>query len=247
VTLKLPGILMFENEDMVVLNKPSGLLSIPDREDSEISLKKILKEKYGEIYTVHRLDKETSGVMVFAKNPAAHRLLSQQFEERDVEKIYLGLVSGSPQQGAGTIDAPIMESPSKRGLMVVHKKGKPSKTEYEVLEDFGIYAWLRLKIHTGRTHQLRVHMKHIGHPIACDGLYGDARPLLLSTIKHNFKLSKNEEVERPLLNRLALHSHQLTFKGADGTDYSFEAPIPKDLRAVLNQLTKRRAFRKTET
>jgi len=238
--IKLSDILVFENDDFIVLNKPSGLLSIPDREGKEISLKKILQEKYGEIFTVHRLDKGTSGLITFAKNETEHKFLSKQFEIRRTEKIYLGLIIGSPIQKKGTIDAPIMEHPVKRGLMVIHRKGKESLTDYEVMEDFGIYSWLRFQIHTGRTHQIRVHMKDLGHSIVCDELYGDGKPVLLSSIKHNFKLSKNEEEERPILNRLALHSYQLKFNGQGNRQFEFEAPVPKDLKATLQQLSKKK-------
>src|SRR5215471_15711187 len=209
--MKIADILIYENDDFLVLNKPAGLLSIPDREGKENSLKKILQEEYGEIFTVHRLDKDTSGLIVFAKNEDLHKLLSHQFEQRQTEKIYLGLVLGSPLKEKGTIDSPIMEHPTKKGLMIANRKGKEAVTDYEVLNIFRIYSWVRFRIHTGRTHQIRVHMKHIGHPIACDKIYGDGKPVLLSSIKHNYRLSKNEEEERPILNRLGLHAHQLRF------------------------------------
>src|SRR6266487_2698935 len=234
------GGIVFENNDFIVLNKPPGLLSIPDREGKEISLKKLLQDKYREIFTIHRLDKNTSGLIVFAKNEVSHKYLSQQFENRQAEKIYVGLIIGSPIDKKGAIQSPIMEHPSKKGLMVINRKGKESLTDYKVLEDFGLYSWVQFQIHTGRTHQIRVHMKDIGYPIVCDELYGDGKPVLLSSIKHNFKLSKNEEEERPILNRLALHAYKLKFTGIDKVSYEFEAPIPKDLKALLQQLSKRR-------
>jgi 23S rRNA pseudouridine955/2504/2580 synthase/23S rRNA pseudouridine1911/1915/1917 synthase len=238
--MKLTDWIIFENDDFIASNKPSGLLSIPDREGKEISLKKLLQEKYGQIFTVHRLDKDTSGIIVFAKNEAAHKHLSKQFEERQTEKIYVGLVIGSPANKKGTVDSPIMEHPTKKGLMVINHKGKEARTDYEALEDFGIYSWLQFHIHTGRTHQIRVHAKELGHPIVCDELYGDGKPVFISSLKHKFKLSKNEEEERPILNRLALHAYQLKFTGPDNKGYEFEAPVPKDLRATLQQLSKRK-------
>lgn len=238
--IKLSDISIFEDDDLVVLNKPAGLLSIPDREGKEISLKKLLHEHYASIFTIHRLDKGTSGVIVFAKNEESHKLLSHQFEVRQTEKIYLGLIVGSPLNQNGNIESPIMEHPVKKGTMVVNRKGKEALTDYDVLEDFGMYAWTKFRIHTGRTHQIRVHMKDIGHPIVCDELYGDGKPVLLSSIKHNFKLSKNEELERPILNRLALHAYQLKIYGVPGKIYEWEAPVPKDLKATLQQLSKRK-------
>ena len=115
-----------ETEDWIALNKPAGLLSIPDREGKEVSLKAILQDKFGEIFTVHRLDRDTTGVIIFAKTAEAHRFLSQQFEERTVEKRYLGLVNGIPTDKEGRMESAIGEHPSKRGMMAVLKKGKPS-------------------------------------------------------------------------------------------------------------------------
>ena len=229
--------IIFENDQFVVVNKPSGLLSVPDRIGKDISLKMLLKEKYGEIFTVHRLDRDTSGLIVFAKDETTHKQLSQLFEGREVEKYYQGLVYGSLMNEKGTIDAPIMEHPTKLGLMIIDQKGKKSLTDYEVLENFKSFSWLQFQIHTGRTHQIRVHMKHLGNSIVCDEIYGDPKPILLSSIKRHFKLSKKEEEERPILSRLALHSYQLKFILNDQS-FAFEAPIPKDLRALLQQLRK---------
>jgi 23S rRNA pseudouridine955/2504/2580 synthase/23S rRNA pseudouridine1911/1915/1917 synthase len=235
--MKFSSWIIFENDDFIVLHKPSGLLSIPDRKGVDISLKKILQEHYGEIFTVHRLDKETSGLIVFAKNENTHQHLSRQFEERQTKKLYLGLVIGSVPEASGTINAPISENPSKKGIMSVHRNGKEAITDFELLTNFGSYSWMQFRIYTGRTHQIRVHMKHYGHPIVCDPVYGDGKPLLLSSIKKRFKLSKKEEEEKPMLDRLALHAWQLQFEGPDGSSHSFEAPIPKDLRAILQQLS----------
>ncbi|MBS1621621.1 MAG: RNA pseudouridine synthase [Bacteroidetes bacterium] len=237
--MKLQDLILEETEDWIAINKPSGLLSIPDREGKDISLKKILQEKYKTIYTVHRIDRDTSGLILFAKNEKSHQYLSIAFEERKTEKIYLGLTLGSFLEKRGTIDAPIGEHPVKKGVMVIHKNRKESRTDYEVLEDFGMYSWVRFQIFSGRTHQIRIHSKSMGHPVACDPLYGDGKPVLLSLLKHKkFKLSKNEEEERPLLNRLALHAFQLSFIDQDGKNILLEAAPPKDLRATLNQLQK---------
>jgi len=236
--MKLADLIIFEDDDFIALNKPSGLLSIPDREGKETSLKSLLLEKFENIFTVHRLDKDTSGLIIFAKNEATHRHLSIQFEERKTEKIYLGLVLGSPLNQQGTINLPIAENTVTRGAMIINRRGKESITDYEVLENFGAYTWMQFQIHTGRTHQIRVHMKDIGHPIVCDELYGDGKPLLLSSFKSKFKLSKNELEERPLLNRLALHASKLIFTNTDGETIKLEADLPKDIKAALQQLTK---------
>ena len=232
------SITIFENDFFIALNKPSGTLSIPDRMQSEPSLKDKLIEKYGSIFTIHRLDKETSGIILFAKEEATHKFFSKQFEERTMKKYYMGLVHGLPTPNTGTIDAAIMDHPVFKGQMVINKKGKPSLTDYEVVENLGKYSLVKFQIHTGRTHQIRVHAKNIGHPIVCDPLYGDGKPVMLSTIKKKFKLSKHDEEERPMLNRVALHSYQLKFKDTDGKDVDLVAELPKDMRALIQQLKK---------
>ena len=241
--MKIPEFIVFENDDLIALNKPSGLLSIPDRQGKEISLKILLKEKYGNIFTVHRLDKDTSGLIVFAKNETTHKHLSLQFEGRQTKKIYQGLIIGSLMETQGSIDSPIAEHPALNGTMIIHRNGKESLTDYEVLEDFGVYTFVEFRIHTGRTHQIRVHMKDIGHPIVCDELYGDGKPILVSSLKSKFKLSKDVEEEKPILNRLALHAFQLTFADFNGNPVELEAPLPKDMRATLQQLAKRKKGR----
>jgi 23S rRNA pseudouridine1911/1915/1917 synthase len=230
--------ILFENEAFIAINKPAGTLSIPDRLGKEPSLKSWLRERYGNIFTVHRLDRETSGVIVFAKDETSHKFLSGIFEDREVEKLYQGIVQGTLPQPAGSIDQPIMEHPTKPGTMVVNRRGKASLTDYNVLEELGAYSVVQFRIHTGRTHQIRVHMQSLGHPIACDDLYGDGRPVLLSSIKRNFKLSRSEEQERPILARLGLHSQLLRFTDAAGAEHALEAPLPKDMRALLQQLRK---------
>ncbi|MEO6732832.1 MAG: RNA pseudouridine synthase [Ferruginibacter sp.] len=235
----LAGIVtVFENDEFIVLNKPAGVLSIPDRTQSELSLKDLLMEKYGNIFTIHRLDRETSGIILFAKDEATHKYFSKQFEERTVEKFYMGLVHGSMPEKTGSMDGAIMEHPVFKGQMVINAKGKPSLTDYAVTEELGKYSLVKFQIHTGRTHQIRVHCKNIGHPIVCDPLYGDGKPVLLSSIKKKYKLSKHDMEERPMLNRVALHSCQLRFKDAQGEAFDLVAEMPKDIRALIQQLKK---------
>ena len=136
-----------------------------------------------------------------------------------------------------TIDIGIMEHPAKNGTMVTNAKGKSSVTDYEVLENFRIYSWVKFQIHTGRTHQIRVHMKYIGHSIACDAVYGDGKPVLISSLKKNFNLAKKEDEEKPILDRLGLHSYQLQFQ-LQGETYSLEAEPPKDLRGFVAAIKK---------
>jgi pseudouridine synthase, RluA family len=236
--IKIEDHILYTDDAIVVLNKPAGIFSIPDRFGKEPSLKQILQKNFDSIFTVHRLDKETSGVILFAKNEEAHKYLSQQFENRETKKIYNGLVLGNPVDNSGTINEPIAEHPVKKGIMTIYRKGKESITEYEVLERFRFYTWMQFNILTGRTHQIRVHMKHLGHPVVCDPVYGDGKPVFISKLKSRFNLSHTEEEERPILNRLALHASYLSLKAMNGVPYIFEAPLPKDLKATLNQLNK---------
>ncbi|MBL0181722.1 MAG: RluA family pseudouridine synthase [Chitinophagaceae bacterium] len=229
---------IFENDSFIAVNKPAGMLSIPDRMQSEISLKDILLEKYGAIFTVHRLDKDTSGIIIFAKTEEAHKYFSRLLKKEKLKKYYQGLVIGSPEEKKGTMDAPISEHLLQKGLMVVHRNGKPSVTDYEVVEEHKSFSLLQFQLHTGRTHQIRVHCKNMGHPLACDELYGDGKPVLLSSLKKKFKLSRHDEEERPMLNRLALHSWRLKFIDEYGKIIDLQAELPKDIRALLQQLRK---------
>lgn len=229
-----------EDADLIFVDKPAGLLSIPDRFDPTLpSVKSFLEQKTGEkIFVVHRIDRETSGCMVFAKNEEAHRHLSIQFQEHIAGKFYVGLVNGRLTEEAGTIDVAIVEHPTQPGKMAVAKKGKASRTDYRVVEQWPLYALVQFRIFTGRTHQIRVHMQSIGHPLLCDPLYGDGKPFFLSSVKRKFNLSKAEEEERPLLSRLALHAYRLVVESPQGEEISVEAPLPKDLNAVVQQLRK---------
>lgn len=228
--------IIFENDQFVAVSKPSGMLTIPDRyNESLTSLNKLLEKKYQKIYVVHRLDRETSGVILFAKDEGTHKYLSGLFEQKNIQKYYLGFVRGSLQNKKGVIKEPIAEDVNK-GIMVVNKKGKHSVTEYEIIEDYGLYSFIKFKIHSGRTHQIRVHMRHIGHPIVCDAIYGNAEPVLLSSFKKKYKLSGHDEEEKPILDRLALHSFQLIFRDDSGIPHNLKAELPKDMRALQHQL-----------
>lgn len=232
---------IYEDDDLIIVNKPSGLLVIPDRFNAALpSLNKMLEVKYNQrIWVAHRLDKDTSGVICFAKNEAAHKYLSTIFMERDVSKYYAGLVTGIVMPAEGRVENLIAEHPAVYGKMIVSRKeGKISVTDYRVSEQWPLYALMQFQIHTGRTHQIRVHMQYIGHPLVCDELYGDGKPFYVSSIKRRYNVAKHDEEERPLLNRLALHAYRLEFENADGKLITADAPLPKDMAATVNQLNK---------
>ncbi len=232
--------ILHEDEAVVLVNKPPGMLTIPDRYDPSLpNLLHWLKSRWDSIYVVHRLDKDTSGILCFARTEAAHKHLSLQFQQRTVDKHYLALVDGIPQPATGTIDLPIAKSKTSGAKMVVGQNGKPALTLYETVEVFGQHALLALNIKTGRTHQVRVHMEAIGHPLVVDPMYGRRGAIYLSEIKgRRFKRSKGEE-ERPLVSRVTLHSHRLVFDHPSTEErISFEAEPPKDFRALVRQLGK---------
>lgn len=231
---------LYEDDDLIIVNKPAGMLVVPDRYNHELpSLNRSLEAKLGQkIWVVHRLDRDTSGVICFAKNEHAHRYLSILFQERDVNKFYAGLVTGIVIPPEGRIEGAIAEHPAANGKMIVAKKGKMAVTDYKVVEQWPLYSLLQFQIHTGRTHQIRVHMQSIGHPIVCDELYGDGQPFMLSQIKRKYRMSEKEEVEKPLLSRLALHAYRIEFDKEDGAHISAEAPLPRDMAACVKQLNK---------
>lgn len=232
--------ILYEDDDMAIVNKPAGLLVIPDRFNSDLpSLNRVLERQLGQqIWVVHRLDRDTSGVICFAKSEHSHKYLSRLFEAHEVGKFYAGLVVGRVTPEDGRIEAPIAEHPTVKGKMTVTRKGKASITDYKVAAQWPLYSLMQFQIHTGRTHQIRVHMQSIGHPIVCDELYGDGKPFLLSNIKRKYKLSEKEEQEKPILSRLALHSYRLVLHKEDGKLIDVQAEIPKDMSACIKQLDK---------
>jgi 23S rRNA pseudouridine1911/1915/1917 synthase len=240
--MKIPFKVLHADADLVIVEKPSGLLSIPDRFGKvKNSLAELLEETYGEIFVVHRLDRETSGVMVYARTADAHRHLCQQFEHHTADKFYLALADGVVHEDEGEIDKPIGPHPTLPNKMVVTTRGgKPSLTFYRVLERFRNYTLVEALIKTGRTHQVRVHMQNIGYPLAVDAVYGPRPEIMLSQIKGmKFKLGKYSEEERPLMARTSLHAHRLRLTHPTTSErLEWKSEPPKDFQAVLSQLKK---------
>lgn len=231
---------IYEDEDILVVSKPSGILSIPDRFDpGKENLLDILSEQHGRTWVVHRLDRETSGLLLFARNEEAHRQLSMQFENREVQKIYSALVEGRIPDEEGEIDLPIAESRTQAGKMMVANHGKPSYTLYRVVERFRFHTLVDANIMTGRTHQIRVHFSAIGFPLAVDSLYGNHSAFYLSDIKGSkYHLGKYQE-ERPMMERTSLHARKLVIRHpVSGEWVHFESEWPRDFAAVINQLRK---------
>jgi 23S rRNA pseudouridine1911/1915/1917 synthase len=233
--------ILHEDEHLLVVSKPAGLLTIPDRFSADKpNLLTQLQRHYGEVFTVHRLDRETSGILCFARNAAAHRHLSMQFEHHTADKFYQALIDGVLHHEEGEIDKPIGEHPTIAGKMTTINSGKPSLTFYRVLERFPRYTLAEALIKTGRTHQIRVHFQSIGYPLAIDALYGRRSAFMLSEIKgKSYKSGKFSSDERPLMERTSLHSTRLRVDHpATGERLEISCPLPKDFNALLSQLRK---------
>lgn len=231
--------ILFEDDYLIAVNKPAGVLSIPDRFRAEMpNMLALLKAQYEEIFTLHRLDKGTSGLLLFAKTAEAHRSLSIAFEKRKISKTYHAVCQGVSSETEGSILKNIAPHPSKAGKMTINKSGKVAVSHFKILQSFSNYHLVEVIIETGRTHQVRLHLQSIGLPILGDALYGKGDFFLRELKGRKYQLGKSRE-ERPLLSRAALHAHALAFQHPVlDKKIALEAPHPKDIRATLNQLTK---------
>ncbi|GHT65627.1 RNA pseudouridine synthase [Endomicrobiia bacterium] len=229
--------ILYQDENIVIINKPTGILVIPDqRTDENKTLVGMLKKQLNQkIWVVHRIDRDTTGVLVFAKNPQAHRDICIQFENSKVHKEYIALLSGVLEEDEGTINKPILISGRDVSIDVT---GRESITNFKVLERFKSYTLVKALPLTGRRHQIRIHFWSLGHPLAIDGEYGVSDQIILSAIKRNYKL-RNGEKERPLISRLTLHAASLRFKLLNtNKEKTFESQLPKDFEIALKQLRK---------
>jgi len=233
----IPIDLVYEDEDLIVVNKPSGMVVHPGAGIDSGTLAHALAYHFNSLSNsggrirpgiVHRLDKETSGLLVVAKNDFTHERLSDQFRDRQVFKLYVALVFGRVSTEHGEIDARIGRSPHNRTRMTVLRggAGRTAHTIYEVADRFQDFTLLRVQIKTGRTHQIRVHLKHIGHPVVGDATYGEGRE---NTIR-------DVTVRRAIqsLSRNFLHSSELSFEHPrSGERLKFESPLPPELGSIL--------------
>jgi tRNA pseudouridine32 synthase/23S rRNA pseudouridine746 synthase len=211
--------ILYEDDDLLAIDKPEGLVAVPDRRGRGDSLFETLCAERGEkLYIVHRIDRETSGVIVFARNVGTHRRLNRQFETRSVEKVYLALAYGDIGEDQGQIDKPLRQFGSGR-IGVDDRHGKPSSTEFRVLQRLEGFTLVEARPRTGRRHQIRVHLYGIGHPIVGDPLYGD------------------RGVQR-FYPRLMLHARRLTLDYPPGRRLTLEAPIPESFDRVLTAVAR---------
>ncbi len=231
--------IIFEDDNLVAINKPAGLLTIPDRYNKKIPcLSRILEDKYGKIFVVHRLDKETSGLMIFAKNPETHKNLNTQFQEKQVQKIYHAVVGGVVGRDKTDVDIPLLPNPFGGAGVIPSARGKESLTIVTVIERFRSSTFVECNLVTGRHHQLRAHVAAMGHPLLIDDLYGENTEFMLSSIKRKFNMKKHD-VERPIISRITMHAFSLDFiHPINNEKMHLEAEYPKDFRVLLQVLRK---------
>lgn len=227
---------LFENESFIAIDKPAGVLSIPAQNTSPAAalVSRVTERLGSKAWVVHRLDRDTTGVIIFAKTAEAHSALSQQFEHGIVRKVYQALVSGVPEEREGEVNHPI--SVNDR-TVELNRHGKEARTRYRVMEAFRAFSFVELYPETGRRHQIRLHMLAIGHPLAVDADYGDRTRLMLSDFKRNYKPGRHDE--RPILDRLSLHAASITVQDpATGSPVTISSPLPRDIDLALKQLRK---------
>ncbi len=231
--------IIYQNDDIVVINKPTGLSVTKDRSGADDLLPILKTQLDTDLRLVHRLDKATSGAMLLAKNLPTQSTLSSMFEKQLIKKTYLAIVTGALTAESGRINLSIDRSKKDPKLMRISaKKGKSARTEWQLLADFGLAALLKVNPITGRTHQIRVHLKAIHLPLAIDPLYGQSRPLLLSDFKPDYRI-KGKPKELPLMTRLTLHCYQLDLPAHGNTPAAtFIAPLDKKFKAAIKMLTK---------
>jgi len=230
--IKFEDIILFENDDFVVVNKPPFLSTLEDRQE-KTNLLGLAREYVPTAQVCHRLDKETSGVLAIAKNPDAYRHLSIQFEKRQVEKVYHAIADGIHNFKDQLVDAPILKLPD--GIVKISKReGKSAQTYFSSLESYKFQTLIECRPVTGRMHQIRVHLALLGAPISGDLLYG-GKPFYLSQVKRGFNLKKETE-EQPFMKRMALHAFSLLFLDLAGNNVKIQAPYHKDLDAFVRQL-----------
>jgi 23S rRNA pseudouridine1911/1915/1917 synthase len=240
----IPLDILYEDEQLVVVNKPAGMVVHPARGHWSGTLAGALQYHFGGTLSgsggptrpgiVHRLDRDTSGVILVARTDLAHYQLARQFADRSIEKEYFTIVCGCPERDRDCIDRPIGFHPHVREKMAIRRDDPSSRsacTFYEVLERFSGFASLKILPKTGRTHQIRVHLNHLGCPVLCDRQYGGRSQITRG------ELCSNPADTLVILSRQALHARRLKFRHpADGRVLEIEAPLPGDMESVLREL-----------
>ncbi|MDR3343923.1 MAG: RluA family pseudouridine synthase [Treponema sp.] len=238
---KPPFTVCYQDTCIIVVNKASGIAVSADRwDDAKERLDTLLVPLVGKVFTVHRIDRDTSGLVVFTLDGETHKRLSQAFEEHLVQKSYIAVVHGRPSWKETGCDLPLVPDGDKQHRTIIDKcRGKPSVTQFRLLGTAGTYSVVEALPETGRTHQIRVHLTSLGHPVVCDPLYGTIKPVFLSSFKRGWRGDPLQE--RPLLSRLGLHAARLVLPGyppAMADNLTLNAPLPRDMAALINQMEK---------
>lgn len=234
--IRFQDLILKETDSYIFINKPAFISTLEDRASPD-NILAMAREYWADAQVGHRLDKETSGVLVIAKNPDAYRNFSIQLEKRKVEKEYHAIVDGIHEFDHLNVEGPLYTT--GKGTVRVHRgKGKEAFTQLQSIEAFKFHTLVACFPKTGRMHQIRVHLADQHASIAGDALYG-GKPLMLSQIKRKYQLKKGAE-ELPIVKRVALHAHRIRFEDIDGEPLEVTAPYPKDFEVALKQLRKNR-------
>lgn len=235
--------ILFQDDRIILINKPTGISVTPDRTGAP-DIQQLLARQLAlsePLRLVHRLDKDTSGVMLIAKHKQAQSRYSRLFAKRQTQKLYLAIVNGPLPQLKGSIKDPIARSKRNPQAMHVHPRlGKPAYTIWRQLADFGVLSLVAAQPITGRTHQIRIHFSHRGMPLAIDPIYAGAAPLMLSSYKTNYR-PKPDKDEPPMIDRLTLHAYQLTIPVGPLDSEKLRtvmAPLDKKFAATVKLLQK---------
>ena len=229
------ALIIYEDDDFIVINKPAFIATLGDRSTPDHTILQLAKAYHSKVQVCHRLDKTTSGALILAKHAEAYRTVCQQFEKREITKVYHALVEGIHHFKEELVSAPIDYTPRK-GFAMVNSKGKVAATIFHTAKAFLGYTLVVCQPITGRMHQIRVHALHKKSPIVGDVQYG-GKPFYLSALKKDYRLKKNT-TEFPLIKRVALHAYNLKFRNLSGKDIFVEAPYAKDFMVLLKQLEK---------
>ena len=229
-------LILFENDDYIVVNKPPFVASLDERGGSgEVNILRLARQYTDDAQVCHRLDKETSGALLIAKNGEAYRSASMQFERRTVNKVYHAIVDGQFTFDQLLVDLPILNDGNKN-VTIDRSEGKRAETYFTSLKYYKHYTLVECRPVTGRMHQIRIHLATQRASICGDHMYR-GKPVYLSSIKKGYRISKDDE-EQPIMKRFALHAKRLVFKGLDDKEISIEAPYPKDFATLIKLLDK---------
>lgn len=227
--VEYPLEVLWEDEHAVVINKPSGIGTVPDTRAGDTALLGGVYHIIGtRPFVVHRLDRATSGAIILAKSNPAAKWIGHQFEHRRIKKEYLAVVDGTPPR-EGSVDAPIGRAANNGPTFQAVEDGLAATTEYTVEKTFGGFSLVKAMPLTGRTHQIRIHMAHIGHPLAVDTIYGKRTELKKRDI-----VSSGDET--PVISRLTLHASRIVFNSPSGEKADVAAPLPEDFAELLEFL-----------